>query len=326
MIETMVFQSGELPAAERFEAYCAMPHWSPSPLEFHSDHAADFQATLRLLNFDGAYMFPVSFPSLQVRRTPKLIRQSDAEEYQIGFLRHGGAGISQAGRDVTLAAGELVLIDSWHPYELRMSSGGQDMTSMVGIGFPRALLPLPPAALDQLTARRISGGEGVGALLVGFITRLITDSGGYLPSDAPRLGSVILDLIIALLAHESETDVSVPPESRQRALMLRISAFIQQNLHDPALTPDTIAAAHHISTSYLYRLFQHENRTVVAWIRSRRLERARHDLANPALRSTPIQVIAARWGFSHPADFSRAFRAAYGIPPRDYRHTALHTP
>jgi AraC-like DNA-binding protein len=41
------------------------------------------------------------------------------------------------------------------------------------------------------------------------------------------------------------------------------------------------------------------------------------------MRQRPISAIAARWGFLRPADFSRAFRAAYGMTPRELRQTAL---
>jgi len=46
----------------------------------------------------------------------------------------------------------------------------------------------------------------------------------------------------------------------------------------------------------------------------------RLDLTNPRLNARPIQAIAARWGFTDPAHFSRLFRAAHGIPPRDHRN------
>jgi AraC-like DNA-binding protein len=106
-------------------------------------------------------------------------------------------------------------------------------------------------------------------------------------------------------------------------LVARIEAFIEHNLGDPELTPAEIAAHHHISLSYLHRLFQPQELTVAASIRRRRLEHARADLADPALRSQPVQAIAARWSFRHAADFSRAFRAAHGMPPGSYRHLAL---
>jgi AraC-like DNA-binding protein len=81
-------------------------------------------------------------------------------------------------------------------------------------------------------------------------------------------------------------------------------------LHDPDLGPAVLAAAHHISTSYLHRLFRADgDLTVAAWIRGRRLERARHGLADPALRALPISRIAARCGFADHVAFTRAFGA-----------------
>ena len=104
-----------------------------------------------------------------------------------------------------------------------------------------------------------------------------------------------------------------------------VRAFIRQHIHDPRLTPSLIAAAHHISVSYLHRVFtgQSEGETVAAWIRGRRLESAYRDLADPALRAMPIQAVAARWGIHRASDFSRAFKAAYGVSPSEHRHRAL---
>ncbi|WP_329100955.1 helix-turn-helix domain-containing protein [Micromonospora sp. NBC_01699] len=158
--------------------------------------------------------------------------------------------------------------------------------------------------------------------LAGLLARLTADSGSYQISDGPRLGTVLIDLLSALLAHTLDAENALAPEARRRVLTLRVRAFIEQHLHEPSLSASTIAAAHHISISYLHRLFQSESVTVGSLIRSQRLERVRGDLANPALRDIPIHRIGARWGFSDPAVLSRAFRAAYGIPPVNYRHRA----
>ncbi|MGW5265624.1 helix-turn-helix domain-containing protein [Microbispora sp. NPDC004025] len=88
------------------------------------------------------------------------------------------------------------------------------------------------------------------------------------------------------------------------------------------LTPETIAAAHQISVRHLYTLFAEQGLTVAAWIRRCRLEQCHRDLADPRRRSLPIQSVAARWGFTDAATFSRAFRAAYGMSPRDHRDLA----
>ena len=105
--------------------------------------------------------------------------------------------------------------------------------------------------------------------------------------------------------------------------LLRIHAFIEQHLGDADLTPGLVAAAHYISVRYLYRLFDTQGTTVASWIRQRRLERCRRDLADPALDALPVSAIAARWGLPDAAHFSRLFRRTYGQPPAEYRRLRL---
>ncbi|MFI0724261.1 helix-turn-helix domain-containing protein [Streptomyces sp. NPDC021224] len=96
----------------------------------------------------------------------------------------------------------------------------------------------------------------------------------------------------------------------------------EANLGDPGLTPAAIAARHHMSVRALHRLFGNEGESVMARVRRRRLERCREALAGPALRGQPIGFLAARWGFATAADFSRRFREAYGVTPRQFRNEA----
>jgi AraC-like DNA-binding protein len=105
--------------------------------------------------------------------------------------------------------------------------------------------------------------------------------------------------------------------------MLRIHAFIDAQMEDPDLDPASIAAAVHISTRYLYKLFEGEGLTVAGWIRARRLERCRRDLLDPLLRHQTVSAIAARWGIADPARFSRQFRVAFGQTPSEYRQASL---
>jgi hypothetical protein len=63
--------------------------------------------------------------------------------------------------------------------------------------------------------------------------------------------------------------------------------------------------------------------TASGWIRQRRLERCRRDLLDPALGDRSVGAIAARWGLIDAAHFSRLFRAAYGLPPGEYRLAAM---
>jgi AraC-like DNA-binding protein len=140
--------------------------------------------------------------------------------------------------------------------------------------------------------------------------------------DRPRLGGALLDLVTATLAARLNREEQLTPETRQRALLIRIQTYIEQQLADPGLSPDTIAAAHYISPRYLYRLFETQQTTVAAWIRQRRLEHCRRELLQPASADKPVSAIAARWGFSNAAHFSRVLRTQYGIAPTQYRRAA----
>ncbi|MBL1095315.1 helix-turn-helix domain-containing protein [Streptomyces coffeae] len=325
MLNETVFRTEDLPGADRFDYWCERIGRTHAPLDLYSAYAADYQAHQRVLELGALHVWPTTHQSLRYRRTPKLIRQSDPEQYHIGIPLHGTNRISWGNERAVLGAYQIQVYDSSRDVEVNCTNGA-DLFSGIGIEIPKRLLHLPQNSMDRLFARGMSGREGFGALLIQFLTQLVSDTSCYLPSDGPRLGTVLVDLLSSLFAHTLEADRALPPETRTRSLVLRIRAHVQNNLHDPGLTPTTIAAAHNISISYLHRLFQGEHETVAAWIREQRLERARRDLADPALGSNTIHAIATRWGFTRAADFTRAFRNAYGMPPRDYRQRALLSP
>jgi AraC-like DNA-binding protein len=139
--------------------------------------------------------------------------------------------------------------------------------------------------------------------------------------DGVRLAGNVLDLLGTVLTER--LDCAPPdPDRAHRALMLRITAFIEEHLGEAGLAPAEIAAAHHISLRQLHKLFHASGTTVAGWIRQRRLEHCEHDLRDPRWLARPVAAIGARWGYPDPAHFSRLFKAHYGLCPRDYRASA----
>ncbi|MFG3016822.1 helix-turn-helix domain-containing protein [Streptomyces cinerochromogenes] len=326
LIET-AFSTRDVPQSDRFS--CWREHISQTyvPMDIEGDRAGDTTVSQRILTLGAVQLWAMEHSSMTLRRTRKLIRQSDPELYRLSLPLRGTMGLASHDHEAAYERYDLVLHDTSRPHLMRAITGhGEDTVLGTGLFIPRKLLPLPENAVDSLMMRRLSGREGIGALLAQFLTHVSRDSGSYRPEDGPRLGSVAVDLLSALFAHAIDAGDSLPPESHQQTLVARIHAFIQAHLSDPQLTPRTIAAAHHISVSYLHRLFQHGEETVAASIRRQRLQRACRDLADPAQRTVPIHAIAARWGFPRAADFTRAFRSAYGLPPTDYRDQSRQQP
>jgi AraC-like DNA-binding protein len=99
----------------------------------------------------------------------------------------------------------------------------------------------------------------------------------------------------------------------------RIEHFIETHLPEPSLNPAVIAESVGISVRHLHRIFAAKGCTVTEWIRERRLERCRSDLADPCLRERSITDVAFFWGFSDSAHFSHCFRQEFGVSPRQFR-------
>jgi AraC-like DNA-binding protein len=135
-------------------------------------------------------------------------------------------------------------------------------------------------------------------------------------SAAESLGSATLELARAVIATVGQDDLARNDVANE-ALVTRVEAYVQQHLADPALSPESIARAHHISVRQLYKLWSAKEVGLAEWIMRGRLESARRDMAREG--STGIAVVARRWGFADPTHFGRRFRAVYGISPREWR-------
>jgi len=101
--------------------------------------------------------------------------------------------------------------------------------------------------------------------------------------------------------------------------------YIDARVHDPDLTPACIASYFNTSLRGLYRLVAAAGSSPAALIWQRRLEQARKMLGNSNAR-VPILEVALSCGFKDGAHFSRAYRKAYGHPPKLARSGAGSAP
>ena len=102
----------------------------------------------------------------------------------------------------------------------------------------------------------------------------------------------------------------------------RICQGIEAVLGNPGLTLGMVAQRERVPTRYLQKLFTEAGNSFSQYLRTRRLDRCRTDLDQPAACGALHLEICFRWGFNGSAHFSRAFRKEYGLSPRDYRRGA----
>lgn len=233
--------------------------------------------------------------------------------YRVQLVLRGQLVLEQDDRESRLRPGDFALLDMSRP--ARWAAAAERFVALM---FPPELLPVRPDDVAPLTAVGIRGDTGSGALFASLTRQLAHRLDEYDAVDAPHIGTALLDLFAAALT--ARADRGQPAlDSPGRLLVTRIRAYIEAHLADPALSPAEVAAAHHISLRYLYKLFEPSGESVAGRIRRRRLERCRRDLLDPTTADRPVATIAARHGLTNPAHFSRLFKAAYGASPAEYR-------
>ncbi|MFF9510942.1 helix-turn-helix domain-containing protein [Streptomyces sp. NPDC014724] len=289
-----------------------------APFALSSPYSGDFTARVVSADLGAAQLATFSFPALDAVRTARHIRRGDPETYMLGLIQRAPMQVAQKCETVAVRAGELVLFDTSYPLEAVFPDPGHRVVVTI-LRLPRASMPFPGDQVDRLLAQPLSTRSATGSLLRHLMGSALGQVADQSQAENQRLGTIAVDLATAFLAGHIDVSGLLPTETRRRALVARIGAFIEANLGDPGLTPAAIASQHHISVRTLHQLFSAEPEGVMATVRRRRLERCRQALATPSLRKQPIGVIAARWGFSSPGEFSRVFKRTYGETPRQFR-------
>ncbi|MEU1419863.1 helix-turn-helix domain-containing protein [Kitasatospora sp. NPDC005751] len=252
----------------------------------------------------------------RLSRTPGLIARSAGAEAQVavGVQVSGHAVLTQDGRRAEVAPGDLVLYDTARPYSVDYP---QRFRSHV-FHLPHRLLGVPEADIRRVTGRAVTSRESLGAVLLPFLDTLADAAPSYPSAVGDLLAGSVADLFLTLVGELAGRPAAGPDEAGAHLVRL-VRAHIDRHLGDPGLTPQGIADAHRISVRYLHRLFENEGVTVGRLIQRRRLEECARELGRRSRSAPTVSAVAQRWGFVNPAHFSRAFRAAYGTSPREWR-------
>lgn len=119
------------------------------------------------------------------------------------------------------------------------------------------------------------------------------------------------DLVELLCLDRTATDVQPGP-----AWLVRARTEMQRAEHLREGVPRMLSIAT-VSAAHLSRsMREHYGTTPTAFVTELRLQRAAELLGTT---SDPVTEIAHRCGFSSQSYFTRCFRDAYGVPPKEYR-------
>ncbi|MGY1751173.1 helix-turn-helix domain-containing protein [Modestobacter sp. SYSU DS0511] len=228
-----------------------------------------------------------------------------ADHYKVAVGLHGRSVVSQHGRRVALGPGDMTVYDTSEPY----SVSGDVRFGLLVARIPRDALGLSRDRVAAVAATALPGAAAgaVGRGLIHAATSKRAD-GGLEP---------LLDALERLV--RSAPPVRLPAHRDRAALLTAAKELIGRRIADPDLAPGHVAAVLGVSRRYLYELFAAETGPVAEYVRTVRLERARELLVAATADEVPVAEVALACGFADPAHFSRVFRQAYGLSPRQYR-------
>ncbi len=261
---------------------------------------------------DGVWVVDARSAAHELARTPRLIDASASDGVLLEVNVHGETVVTQHGRQARLRPGDGALYDTRWPYHLVLPRA--NASSLVHV--PRRMLPLTDGVLHRATARGADDRLTAYGLLRGFLELVLPPRAATSDPAARALATRSLADLVATVASAL---AGASPTASREALLSAMRVTVERELADPDLSPASLAARHHVSVRTVHAAFALMGETPAAYIRARRLERARALLRDPSLR---VVDVAAACGFRELSTFQRAFRRAHGLPPAAWRARA----
>ncbi|QYD72794.1 helix-turn-helix domain-containing protein [Paraburkholderia edwinii] len=231
------------------------------------------------------------------------------ERLIVQVVKSGALFVEQRGQTTRFGPGDVAVLDPQRAF----TESFRETTHMSVLSIPKSSLrerglrdrlPMfvrPNPALADVEAVR------------GLVLYLASLSGRASETILSRLGEQCIDLMDVLVDDRDDPKL----RSSGAANVLLAKQLIARRIGDPDLNAERIAAELNVSRSSLERALRANGLSVMSYVWSLRLERAAQRLLVDTSHGA-IKRIIFQCGFSNHAHFSRAFKARYGMTPREY--------
>ncbi len=256
-----------------------------------------------------------------LRRTARHIALQHDNSLIFAMPVVGSFTYEQLGRTGTVGRQQALIFDTNEPYSYEVSRAYENICFRIDRNAFATRLP----DLEDVCGRPLTLDQTSAWFLRTTLSRMLEEA---MTSDrrsrevlAGNIAGYVLDLALEATLHSYLAPTGGSGERYRHTQLRRITGYIMRNLDDPDLTPDSVAEANGISTSYLYKLFKPTGLSVGKWITHRRLELCRARLSDPQYQDQSITQIAFDLGFNNLSHFSTRFRQAFACSPRELRRS-----
>jgi AraC-like DNA-binding protein len=274
-----------------------------------------FAGRVRSRSICGFNASDISNNIRRCERTQRDVRIDGVDHCYAVFQIAGRSTIIQNDHAVTLAVGDVALIDSARPVTY-INDGHEQWLSLQ---FPRQSLT-SHLGFEPQGGLRGRPGTCAGRVLFQLVLDAAHDGESMSMSAGNYMQLAVYDLVGALFAPSNPAPVSLHADK----LFLRVCGIIKAHFADPDLSPSVVAAEARISLRYLQKLFTLRGSTCSHFIYSVRLDQAARLIQRRVTTKTeqPLSVIAYACGFRDYTHFARAFRRKFGHAPGFHARSA----
>lgn len=314
---SLVLDTGEVRDAERVDYWREMVLRLFADVQIAAPADPDFHGWMQSSLTDAMRLTCVQASAQSVRRLHRDARDSYEDCYFAVLMLSGTQRMQQDDRQVELHAGDFAIYDGARPHRLDFC----DEWSELILNIPRAALNRLVPGMPELTSCKLLPASASGEVLRSFLQSIALHFPRLRDHELAALSQHALTLIGSTLAFDRTLDDE--GGGTRDAMLLRAKMLIDANLGDPCLDAARIAGRLGLSPRYLNRLFNAEQTSLMRYVWNLRLDRCRNELLRQDTGAQRVADIAFRWGFSDLSHFSRAFKARFGMSPRDCRGTAV---
>jgi AraC-like DNA-binding protein len=312
------YKASSLPGRTKVAGWNEIYSSNLDRVELTAADADSFDAELRLGDLGPLRIVRMSCTRSCIDRRPQHIGQAPGRIYSFILQARGTGVFAHYGHETVLREGDFTLCDSAAPHSLRLSDGAEVVMLRVPASLLKEHLPSP----EYFCGRHLRAAEGLTHTVAAVTLSLCAQVERGLSIDVQeRVSRHLLELIATSYAIAFDSLITASSVISGRHAKARL--FIEQHLHDPELSPCSIASRLKLSSRYLRMIFATSSETISAYILRRRLEECARQLSDPRWRGHSIAEIAFAWGFNSASHFTRSFHDRYGVSPRHYRRRQL---
>ena len=283
------------------------------PLNLRFRSPGDFSGDLSTWQLGDVSLSRFTSEALQYRRLSNHFKTERDEHFLVTVPARSEVYFPQCGKDVHCNPGGLILERNHEPYEFSHNEVADLWAMKVEAKALGGRIRQP----DSFCSLQFDASQGAGGLFSDLLHLIPLRFDAMTEEVHATVGQQLVDLLVLAVKGDERT-LTTGNSTVCEAHLTLTESFIRKNLSDRQLDPETIARACGISMRYLHEVFRDTNQTVGSWIRDQRLEAWRAALKDQAYHQS-VAEIANRWGFGDQAQFSRIFKAQFGIPPKEFR-------